>query len=47
MTSVVSHATDLVEHPELLADRIITIAEIVCPENVIASTDCGPGGVNP
>ena len=26
---VVSHPTDLVEHPELLADRIITFAEIV------------------
>lgn len=29
MTSVVSHATDLVEHPERLANRIITFAEIV------------------
>jgi 5-methyltetrahydropteroyltriglutamate--homocysteine methyltransferase len=31
----------LVEHPELLADRIITFAEIVGQENVIAGTDCG------
>ena len=41
---VVSHATDLVEHPELVADRIITFAEIVGRENVIAGTDCGLGG---
>jgi len=41
---VVSHATDLVEHPELVADRIITFAEIVGQENVIAGADCGLGG---
>jgi 5-methyltetrahydropteroyltriglutamate--homocysteine methyltransferase len=41
---VVSHATDLVEHPELVADRIITFAEIVGRENVMAGTDCGLGG---
>src|SRR5206468_2220088 len=41
---VVSHATDLVEHPELVADRIITFAEVVGRENVIAGTDCGLGG---
>ena len=40
----VSHATDLVEHPELVADRIITFAEIVGQENVIAGTHCGLGG---
>ena len=34
----------LVEHPELVADRIITFAEIVGQENVIAGTDCGLGG---
>ena len=34
----------LVEHPELLADRIITFAEIVGQENVIAGTNCGLGG---
>jgi len=38
------HSTDLVEHPELVADRIITFAEIVGQENVIAGTDCGVGG---
>ena len=41
---VVSHSTDLVEHPELVADRLITFAEIVGRENVIAGTDCGLGG---
>ena len=41
---VVSHATDLVEHPELVADRIITFAELVGRDNVIAGTDCGLGG---
>jgi 5-methyltetrahydropteroyltriglutamate--homocysteine methyltransferase len=41
---VVSHPADLVEHPELVADRIITFAEIVGQENVIAGTDCGLGG---
>jgi 5-methyltetrahydropteroyltriglutamate--homocysteine methyltransferase len=41
---VVSHATDLVEHPELVADRIVTFAEIIGQENVIAGTDCGLGG---
>ena len=33
-----------VEHPELVADRIIAFADIVDRENVIAGTDCGLGG---
>lgn len=41
---VVSHATNVVEHPELVADRIERFARIVGAENVIASTDCGLGG---
>ncbi len=41
---VVSHATNVVEHPELVADRIVRIAEVVGRENVIAGTDCGLGG---
>jgi 5-methyltetrahydropteroyltriglutamate--homocysteine methyltransferase len=41
---VVSHATNVVEHPELVADRILTFANIVGRENVIAGTDCGLGG---
>jgi 5-methyltetrahydropteroyltriglutamate--homocysteine methyltransferase len=38
---VVSHATDLVEHPELVADRVVAFAELVGRENVIAGTDHG------
>jgi 5-methyltetrahydropteroyltriglutamate--homocysteine methyltransferase len=41
---VVSHATPVVEHPELVADRILAFANIVGRENVIAGTDCGLGG---
>lgn len=41
---VVSHSTNAVEHPQLVADRIIKFAELVGPENVVASTDCGLGG---
>jgi len=41
---VVSHATNVVEHPELVAQRIERFAKIVGPERVIASTDCGLGG---
>ena len=39
-----SHATDVVEHPDLVADRILAFANLVGRENVIASTDCGLGG---
>jgi 5-methyltetrahydropteroyltriglutamate--homocysteine methyltransferase len=38
---MVSHATAHVEHPELVAQRIKRFADLVGPENVIASTDCG------
>ena len=41
---VVSHATNVVEHPELVADRIMLYANLVGRENVIAGTDCGLGG---
>ena len=41
---VVSHATNVVEHPEVIADRLIRYAGVVGRENVIASTDCGLGG---
>jgi 5-methyltetrahydropteroyltriglutamate--homocysteine methyltransferase len=41
---VVSHATNVVEHPELVCDRIVRFAEVVGRENVIAGTDCGLGG---
>jgi 5-methyltetrahydropteroyltriglutamate--homocysteine methyltransferase len=38
---VVSHGTNVVEHPELIAERIVRFADVVGRENVIASTDCG------
>jgi 5-methyltetrahydropteroyltriglutamate--homocysteine methyltransferase len=38
---VISHATNIVEHPELVAERISRIARLVGRENVIAGTDCG------
>ena len=41
---VVSHATNVVEHPELVADRILAYAKAVGRENVVAGTDCGLGG---
>jgi 5-methyltetrahydropteroyltriglutamate--homocysteine methyltransferase len=41
---VVSHATNVVEHPELVADRILRFAKLVGRERVIAGTDCGLGG---
>ena len=41
---VVSHATNVVEHPELVAERIVRFANLVGRENVIAGTDCGLGG---
>jgi 5-methyltetrahydropteroyltriglutamate--homocysteine methyltransferase len=44
LPGVVSHATNVVEHPELVADRILRFAKLVGRERVIASTDCGLGG---
>jgi 5-methyltetrahydropteroyltriglutamate--homocysteine methyltransferase len=44
MPGVVSHATNLVEHPQLVADRILRYAAIAGRENVVAGTDCGLGG---
>jgi 5-methyltetrahydropteroyltriglutamate--homocysteine methyltransferase len=44
MPGVVGHATDIIEHPELVAQRLIRFAELVGPDNVIAGTDCGLGG---
>jgi 5-methyltetrahydropteroyltriglutamate--homocysteine methyltransferase len=38
---VISHATNVVEHPELIAQRLVRYADCVGRENVIASTDCG------
>jgi len=41
---VVSHATNVLEHPEVIADRLVRYTSAVGRENVIASTDCGLGG---
>ncbi|MGE3934493.1 MAG: cobalamin-independent methionine synthase II family protein [Rhodospirillaceae bacterium] len=38
---VISHATNVVEHPELVAQRLVRLAKLVGRENVIAGTDCG------
>jgi 5-methyltetrahydropteroyltriglutamate--homocysteine methyltransferase len=43
MPGVISHATDIVEHPRLVADRLVQYANLVGKENVIAGTDCGVG----
>ncbi|MGH6981380.1 MAG: hypothetical protein ACREFC_09255, partial [Stellaceae bacterium] len=37
----ITHASVIVEHPELVAQRIVRLAKIVGRERVIASTDCG------
>jgi 5-methyltetrahydropteroyltriglutamate--homocysteine methyltransferase len=44
LPGVVSHATNVVEHPELVAERIARFAGLVGKERIIASTDCGLGG---
>ena len=44
LPGVVSHSTNVVEHPELVAERIMRFAGVVGRERVIASTDCGLGG---
>jgi 5-methyltetrahydropteroyltriglutamate--homocysteine methyltransferase len=41
MPGVVSHQTNVVEHPELVAERIVRFASLVGRDNVIAGTDCG------
>jgi 5-methyltetrahydropteroyltriglutamate--homocysteine methyltransferase len=40
---VVGHASDFIEHPELVAERLVRYARLVGRENVIAGTDCGLG----
>jgi 5-methyltetrahydropteroyltriglutamate--homocysteine methyltransferase len=44
LPGVVSHATNVVEHPELVAQRILRFAKLVGRERIIAATDCGLGG---
>ncbi len=41
LPGVITHASNIVEHPELIAERITRYAAIMGRENVIASTDCG------
>jgi 5-methyltetrahydropteroyltriglutamate--homocysteine methyltransferase len=41
LPGVISHCTNVVEHPELVAERITRLARLVGRERVIASTDCG------
>jgi 5-methyltetrahydropteroyltriglutamate--homocysteine methyltransferase len=43
MPGVIGHATDIVEHPRQVADRLVLYASLVGKENVIAGTDCGVG----
>lgn len=43
MPGVVGHASDFIEHPELVAERLLRYATLVGRENVIAGTDCGLG----
>jgi 5-methyltetrahydropteroyltriglutamate--homocysteine methyltransferase len=38
---VITHASNIVEHPELIAERIMRYAKLVGHENVIAGSDCG------
>ena len=38
---VISHATNIVEHPELVAERLTRVARLVGAEHVMAGTDCG------
>jgi 5-methyltetrahydropteroyltriglutamate--homocysteine methyltransferase len=46
MPGVIGHATDIIEHPRLIADRLLRYARLVGAENVIAGTDCGLGTRN-
>ena len=43
MPGVVGHATDIIEHPRLVADRLVRYAGLVGKENLLAGTDCGIG----
>ena len=38
---VVTHHTNVVEHPDLVAERLVRLAKIVGPERVMGGTDCG------
>ena len=38
---VITHASNIVEHPELIAERIVRFAKLVGRDNVMAGADCG------
>jgi 5-methyltetrahydropteroyltriglutamate--homocysteine methyltransferase len=40
---VIGHCTDFIEHPELVAERLVRYANLVGRENVMGGTDCGLG----
>jgi 5-methyltetrahydropteroyltriglutamate--homocysteine methyltransferase len=40
---VVSHATDIIEHPQTIADRLLRYAKVIGRENIMAGSDCGLG----
>ena len=41
MPGVISHSTNVVEHPELVAERLVRIAKLVGRDSVMGGTDCG------
>src|SRR3979490_3639138 len=41
LPGVITHGCNIVEHPELIAERLVRFARIVGRENVLASADCG------
>jgi 5-methyltetrahydropteroyltriglutamate--homocysteine methyltransferase len=43
MPGVISHVSNHIEHPQLVAERLIRYANLMGRENVIAGTDCGMG----
>ncbi len=43
MPGVVGHCSDFIEHPDLIAERLVRYANLVGRENVLAGTDCGLG----
>ena len=38
---VITHASNIVEHPELIAERLVRFAKLVGRESVVAGADCG------
>jgi 5-methyltetrahydropteroyltriglutamate--homocysteine methyltransferase len=43
LPGVIGHCTDFIEHPDLVAERLVRYAKLVGRENVLAGTDCGIG----